>query len=162
MRKLPEVQDAKDVMNEALDWSTFKWLWEKTRVRQTADRANAVLEHQERAIKGKWSDECKAVYKNLSGKKAVPPKTEQEPTPPSDNHMAILVEKVLEADQAAERARVSAEDIFDQAEKQMSTDLARQGCKKAVHSWELREKAIRRAEAVAEACHASQANIPPS
>jgi hypothetical protein len=41
MRKLPEVQHAKELMTEAMDWSTFKWLFEKSRVRQTADRANA-------------------------------------------------------------------------------------------------------------------------
>ena len=32
----------------------------------------------------------------------------------------------------------------------MSSDLAREGCKKAIHSWELHEKAIRKAEAIME------------
>lgn len=56
---------------------------------------------------------------------------------------------MLEADISAERARLDAEETFDQAEKQMSVSMARDGCKKAIHSWELREKAIRKAEALA-------------
>jgi hypothetical protein len=51
-----------------------------------------------------------------------------------------LVEKALQADRAAQRAKAAAEDIFDQAEKQMSAELAREGCKKAMHLWELHEK----------------------
>ena len=41
MDKLPEVETAKALMNEAVTWSVMKWLREKNRVRQTADRANA-------------------------------------------------------------------------------------------------------------------------
>jgi hypothetical protein len=37
---------------------------------------------------------------------------------------------------------------FDEAERQLNTDLAREGCRKAIHQWELDEKAIRRAEAI--------------
>jgi len=29
-------------------WSALKWLWEKARVRETADRANAALDRLER------------------------------------------------------------------------------------------------------------------
>jgi hypothetical protein len=43
---------------------------------------------------------------------------------------------------------MDAEDAFDLAEKQLSTRLAREGCQKAIHSWDLHEKAIRKAEAV--------------
>jgi hypothetical protein len=32
-----------------------------------------------------------------------------------------------------------------EAERQMNTDLAREGCQKAIRQWELDEKAIRRA-----------------
>ena len=44
MRKLLEVQQAKELMNEAKDWSVFKWLFEKPRVRETADLANDALD----------------------------------------------------------------------------------------------------------------------
>jgi hypothetical protein len=59
----------------------------------------------------------------------------------------------MEADAAAERARIDAEAAFEQAEKEMSVSLARQGCKKAIRSWELHEKAIRRAEAAPDSAH---------
>jgi hypothetical protein len=152
MRKLLEVQDAKELMNEAMEWSTFKWLFEKPRVRQTADRANAALDRLDRAVKAQWSDEVKAIYKEFTEKtKAAarrPGKIEQQPES-ADPQISALVERVAEADHAAHRARMDAEDTFDEAERQMSTSLARDGCKKAVRSWELHEKAIRRAEALA-------------
>jgi hypothetical protein len=43
---------------------------------------------------------------------------------------------------------MDAEETFDEAERQLSTSLAREGCRKAIQSWELHEKAIRRAEAL--------------
>jgi hypothetical protein len=60
----------------------------------------------------------------------------------------LIAKKVKEADDEAYRARMDAEEAFDQAEKQLSTSLARDGCRKAIHSWELHEKAIRKAETV--------------
>jgi len=140
MRRLPEVQEAKELMNDAMEWSTFKWLWEKKRVRETADRANAALERLEKSIKAKWSNELKAAYKSACKKSGAPrPETESQ-----DPQLLQFVEKV----RAAHRARMDAEDTFDVAEKQMNTSLAIAGCKKAIHSWELHEKAIRRAESV--------------
>jgi hypothetical protein len=44
---------------------------------------------------------------------------------------------------------VDAEATFDEAEHRMSTHLAREGAQKAIDSWDLREKAIRKAEALA-------------
>jgi len=154
MRKLPEVQEAKDLMIQAMDWSSFKWLFEKSRVRQTADRANAALDRMNRSVKAQWSDEIKATHKRLCAKTPAalrrlekdPP--QQECTNPET---VLLLEKIIEADHAAHRVRMDAEDTFDRAEKLMSTDLAREGCQKAIHSWELHEKAIRKAEAIANA-----------
>jgi hypothetical protein len=151
MRKLSEVQEAKELMEEAADWSTFKWMFEKTRVRETADRANAALDKLERAVKARWSDELKAEFKEQSGRVAGAkrgPQTEQSPPHTSDPQIKVLVEKVMEADKAAKRAREDAEETFDEAEKQLNTSLAREGCKKAIHSWELQEKAIRKAQSV--------------
>jgi hypothetical protein len=51
-----------------------------------------------------------------------------------------------EKDDEAYRARMDAEKTFDDAEKQLSTSLAREGCRKAIFSWDLHEKAIRKAE----------------
>lgn len=150
MTKLAEVKEAKELMKEAMEWSSFKWLWEKQRVRQTADTANAALDRLERSTKMKWSDECKAMYKMLSGKKV---KEEAEAAAAGGHgdggELKRLVEKVFEADHARKHAKQAAEDAFDEAERRMSTDLAREGCKKAIHSWELHEKAIRYAAAIA-------------
>ena len=45
-------------------------------------------------------------------------------------------------------ARLDAEDTFDEAERRLSAGMAREGARKAIESWELREKSIRKAEAV--------------
>jgi hypothetical protein len=44
MRTLSEVEEAKALMIEAVEWSLFRWLFEKRRVRETADQANAALD----------------------------------------------------------------------------------------------------------------------
>ncbi len=149
MQNLPVVQEAKKLMNEAKGWSTFRWLFEKPRVRETADQANAALDRLNRAVKARWSDEVKATYKKLSRSDAArdPAATQPESI---NAHLALLLAKVIGADHAARRARESAEEAFEEAERQMSSDLAREGCKKAIHSWELHEKAIRKAEAIME------------
>lgn len=156
MRKLPEVQEAKELMNAAMDWSALKWLFEKPKVRETADRANGALDRLERSVKQRWSAEDKAAYKSVSAKPSGHGRHTEEAVPESgalDQRIPVL-EKVLEAHAAARRARADAEETFDEAERQMSTSLAREGCKKAIHSWELHEKAIRKAEAVAEEAQA--------
>src|SRR5579883_410333 len=73
--------------------------------------------------------------------------------PQKENLLATrpLIEKVKAADAAAHRARRDAEETFEVAERQLNLDLAREGCKKAIHSWELHEKAIRLAEELLEA-----------
>jgi hypothetical protein len=159
MRKLPEVQEAKELMTEAMDWSTFKWMYEKPRVRKTADRANAALDRLDRAVKTRWSDEVKATYKSLSAKTAgAAQRQEKDPQQPEsgNSQLRLLIENVKEADVAAHRARMDAEKTFDEAERRLSTSMAREGCKKAIHSWELHEKAIRKAEAVAGTTHADE------
>lgn len=150
MRKLPEVQQAKELMNEAIDWSVFTWMLEKSRVRKTADQANAALDRLERATKARWSDEVKAEYKKLSGKTGAARGQQkgQQQLQISDPQTRLLIEKVVEADSIAQRSRMDAEESFDEAERQLSKSLAQEGCKKAIHSWELHEKAIRKAEAV--------------
>jgi hypothetical protein len=150
MRKLAEVQEAKELMNEAIDWSVFKWMFEKPRVRKTADRANDALDRLERTVKARWSDELKATLHELSGKGGRRNQKGLETPPTTDPEIRLLVEKIKAADDAARRARMDAEETFDVAERQLSTSLAREGCKKAIHCWELHEKAIRKAEAAME------------
>jgi hypothetical protein len=147
MKKLPEVTIAKALMTEAMEWSVFKWLFEKRRVRGTADEANAALDKLERTVKSCWTIEVKTAYKRVSSKKAKTASPQQDETT-VDPELELVVKKVRDADDAAERARLEAEETFDEAERQLNTDLAREGCRKAIRSWELRERAIRSAEAV--------------
>ena len=162
MRNLPEVQEAKELMHEAMEWSAFKWLWEKSRVRETADRANAALDRLERTVKSHWSAEDKTAYKLLTAKTTTNPEPHEdtgsqlETTDPR----IVLLEEVHEAHAAANRARKAAEATFDEAERQMSTGLAQEGCKKAIHSWQLHEKAIRRAESVAHHSQVQKQSAP--
>lgn len=148
MRKLPEVVEAKELMTEAVEWSTFTWMFRKTKVRETADVANAALDKMTKHIKSRWSEEVRTAYRESAGKaeknSGRPPKGKSAAKSAED--IDALIEKVKAADAAAHRARNDAEETFDQAERQLNLDLAREGCKKAIHAWELHEKAIRLAE----------------
>jgi hypothetical protein len=134
MRKLPPVEEAKALMTEAREWSVWRWLTEKRRVRAAADRAVDALGEEERKVKAGWSEELQKAYSNGRGRKI-------------DVEIKAAVQGVKEADEIAEAARLDAEKTFDEAERFMSPGMARQGAQKAIESWELREKAIRKAEA---------------
>ena len=130
-------------MNEAKDWPVWRWLLEKQRVRTAADEANAALSALEKRVKSKWDDELKQTYRSL------PAKAESDGSGISDVTVRRAVERVKQADEAAENARLDAEATFDEAERRLSPSLAREGTGKAIASWELREKAIRQADALA-------------
>ena len=149
MRKLSEVEDARVLMTEAMNWSVMKWLSEKKRVRKQADLANAALDQLDQEIKTHWSDEVKAAYTELGGKISGADRRPHKHTSHGiDPQVALLARKLKTADDEAYRARMDAEDTFYQAEKHLSTRLAREGCQKAIDSWDLHEQAIRKAEAV--------------
>ncbi len=142
MRKVPEVEAAKALMNEAVDWSVMKWLKEKKRVRRAADKANEVLDALNRQTKESWAAELKAAYEAALASAGAG----SAHTNGTDASYAKLAETIKRADEAARRARQDAEDTFDEAERQLSARLAREGCKRAIASWELHEAAIRKAE----------------
>lgn len=149
MEKIPAVETAKAVMTEAVAWSVMKWLREKKTVRKVADQANAALDALNRTTKERWPDEVRAAYEAL----ALPPARKNKAcgpngseSPEASPRTILTAKKVKEADDEAYRARMDAEETFDTAEKQLSTALAREGCRKAIRSWELHEKAIRKAE----------------
>ena len=133
MKRLPEVEDAKALMQEAKSWSVMKWLREKKRVRAAADQANAALDNLRQKIQGSWPEDLQCSYKAKSWTQWAQQKGESRLR--ELNH-------VWEADQQAAQTRELAEKTFDDAEKQLSTRLAREGCEKAVRSWELFEIAI--------------------
>jgi len=141
MPTLPEVQAAKLLMNEAMNWSVMKWLRDKKRVRAAADEANAALDRIRRSIGERWNDEIKAAYAalaNSNGARKAPTKT--------NGDASRLAAQIKRADEETRHARMEAEETFEKAEKQLSTSLAREGCRQAVRSWELYEAAIRMAE----------------
>lgn len=151
MRKLAEVEEAKALMTEAMDWSVFKWLWEKRRVREAADRANAALDDLNRKVKARWPDGLKAAYKEFHarparGAKAHPAQPPAQDPPAIEPQTLLFLETVKRADEKAHRARLDAEKTFDEAERILSTSLAVEGCHKAIRSWELHEAATREAE----------------
>jgi len=139
MNKLSEVQAAKLLMNEAINWSVMRWLREKKRVRAAADEANAALDRLRQAIGQQWCEDLKAAYlASANGAKKVAPK--------GNGDSVRLAGQIKHADDEARHARMDAEETFDKAEKRLSTSLAREGCQKAIRSWELHEQAIRLAE----------------
>jgi len=144
MHKLTAVEEAKALMSEAKDWSVWRWLLEKGKVRATADQATAALGALENEVKAAWGEDVKKAYRALEGwaggnggfRKLNP-------------DIQLAIQRVKEADDKAEDARLDAEATFDEAERRLNANLARDGAQKAIDSWELREKAIRRAEALA-------------
>jgi hypothetical protein len=148
MRKLAEVEEAKQLMMEAVDWSVLTWLFEKRRVRETADRANAALDKLNRSVKAHWGDELKCIFKQVgSNKHPSGPRSDCDSGTLSPE-LRSFIEKVKVADEVARQARAAAEATFDEAERRLDTELAREGCRQAIRSWELHETAIRKAESI--------------
>jgi len=140
MRKLPEVEAARALMAEAMAWSVMKWLREKKRVRKVADQANAALDELNRTVKANWRHEVRDTYL------AVTQSNTTRASQAVNQDLIQFIHRVQDADDQASRARMDAERTFDEAERLLSTSLAREGCQKAIRSWDLHEKAIRRAE----------------
>ena len=65
MKKLPAVEEARAIMTQGMEWGVWKWLMEKKRVRQIADKATDALNEAEMKVKATWSDELKAAYDQL-------------------------------------------------------------------------------------------------
>jgi hypothetical protein len=107
-------------------------------VRKAADRANDALDQLSKETKLLWPDELRAAYGGLA----------QNAGRGNQPNAEILnaVKQVKRADDEAFRAHLDAESTFDEAERQLSTSMAREGCRTAIYSWEVHEKAIRIAE----------------
>ena len=150
MRKLPAVEEAKAIMTEGMEWSMWRWLLEKKRVRGIADEARAALDEFEMKVKATWSDDLKIAYNQLvsengdakhARKNAKLRKKEAEPK--RDSQIMAAVKRVKEADDEAYNAHEDAEDIFAEGEKRMSASMGDRFLSPAVF-----EAAIRTAEAL--------------
>jgi hypothetical protein len=148
MRSLPEVETAKELMKEARKWSVMKWLREKKRLRKAADQANAALDRLSHELKQRWPENIRIAYQYLPSAMS-PGKWDvrlPESSQADDAEALELAHQVRDADEAAYRARMIAEQTFDEAERKLSTTLAREGSVQAIQSWDLQEKAISLAE----------------
>jgi hypothetical protein len=155
MKKLEAVEESRAVMTLGLEWGIFKWLMEKPKVRKVADRATAALNDAEDKVKATWSDDLKRAYNYLAtqeddepskGKKAN--KTKAAPKD-IDPELLAIARGVYEADEVTETMRLDAEDTFAEGERKLSVGMAREGARKALATYDLHEKAIRKAEAAA-------------
>jgi len=139
MHKLAPVEDAKTLFNEAKDWSVWRWLIEKKHARTTADAAWEALEACEEKVKAGWDEEWRKAYGH----------------PKSRGHAALdpevraALERLHADDEEGKKAHEAAEAQFDEADRRMSSSMACQGAQMAIDAWELREKFIRKAEALA-------------
>jgi len=147
MNKFAEIEDAKALMTEALSWSVIKWLAEKKRVRKTADKANNLLWTMQKELRKFWSDELISAYEALAARTGNAG-ARQDATA-LDPEIRRLAKAVKQADDEAYAAHLDAEETFDKADKILSTAKAREGCRKAILSWELYEKALLKSEACA-------------
>lgn len=136
MQKFPEVEKAKELLTEAIDWSVVRWLREKRRVRKAADRANGLLDRLSAETRERWPADLQDAYRKLAA--GHPPAMAAA--------LLATARQSHRADAEAHRLRMEAESTFDDAERQLSTRLAREGCRKAISSWELHENALRLAE----------------
>jgi len=155
MRKLVEVEDAKSLLEVAKNWGVWKWLTEKKRVRQTADTAWEAFDVLEKEVKSAWSDDLQKATSELEAEAALaeggaPAKRKYEKAKKEAEHVdpqiKATAKKVKDALDEAYSVRMKAEDMFDEAEKRLSTSMAREASQVAIDAYNMREKAVRKAE----------------
>ncbi|HLY19291.1 MAG TPA: hypothetical protein VKR61_18825 [Bryobacteraceae bacterium] len=160
MRKLVQVEDAKSLLDEAKDWGVWKWLTEKKRVRQTADIAWETFDELEKEVRSGWSDDLQKAFDELAAETTVaeggaPAKRKYDKAKKDAAHVDPKIKavalKLKEADDQYYKLRMQAEDMFDEAEKRMSTSMAREASQVAIDAYNLREKSVRKAEMAARA-----------
>jgi len=103
-------------------------------------------------VKQRWPDPVRTAYEALcaeafSAKTSVS-KTQKQQSRADDPQASTIATKLKQADDEAYGARMQAEATFDEAERVLSTALAREGCMQAIRAWDLKEKAIRKAEEI--------------
>ncbi len=160
MRKLAAVEDARAVMTEGMDWSAWRWLLERSRVRQIADRATAALDSAATRVKSAWPADLKVAYSELVIANKNHNKNHTGESATSIPELRSLAKRIKDAEDKAERCRLAAEATFDEAEQRFSADLARQGARKALETYDLREAAIGKAEAAAKQLQAPAGREP--
>jgi len=160
MRKLTQVEDAKTLLEVAKNWGVWKWLTEKKRVRQTADIAWEAFDELDKEIQGGWNADLHKAYAELTTEAEVaeggaPAKRRYEKAKKDaagiDSKVKATAQKLKEAYDEAWRVRMEAERMFDDAERRLSTSMAREASQVAIDAYNLREKAVRKADTAARA-----------
>ena len=143
-------------MTEGMEWGVWRWLTEKKRVRMIADEARAALDELEMKVKAGWESEYKVAYNLFVGQEDAPKPGRRQANSknkvdPSNADAKILaaVKRVMEADDEAYNAHEDAEEAFAEAERRMSTSMARDAARMALVAYDRHEEAIRKAEALA-------------
>ena len=152
MQKLEAVEIARALMTEGQDWSVVRWLFEKRKVREAADKATAALAEANDKVKSSWGDELRRAYAELVAEAAADanPRAARKAKQDAQNvdaKIKLVAKRVKESDDEANQATMDAEEMFAEAERRMSASMARAAAQKALESYDLREKAIRKAEA---------------
>lgn len=156
MQKLPAVEEAKTLFEEASNWSVWRWLMEKRRARAAADRANQALDEAKERIKSTWGEKISLCYREFQAEAAVNGNSRarqkyeraREAAAAIHPELKAAVKRFHELEQKAWSARMTAEETFDEADRQLSASMARAGTGQAIESWVLHEKVIRKAEAL--------------
>jgi hypothetical protein len=130
MHKLEAVEAAKALFEEAKGWGVWQWLAGKPKARRTADAAWEALEEYEKKVKAGWSGDLRKAWRARDG--------DADPE----------IQRLKQADHDAHQARLEAEAQFDEADRRMSTSMAREGSQMAIDAWMTREKVIRKLEAL--------------
>jgi hypothetical protein len=157
MKKLDAVEEARALMREGLEWSAWRWLTEKGRLREAADRATESLEAANKKVKNSWNDDLKKAYADSLAEPALArdPKAAKQyekskrEAQDVDAKVKQAAKRVREADEEAIQSTTDAEGMFAEAERLLSASMAREAAQKALDSVDLRERAIREAEAAA-------------
>ncbi len=143
-------------MTQGMEWGVWKWLMEKKRVRAIADKARAALDDQEMKVKLTWSDDLKIAYNQLVAEDGAPKRgrnkgkeAKKSNGPAADAKALATVKRIKDADDDAYNAHEDAEDVFAEAERKMSTSMAREGARMALEAYDKHEAAIRKAETLA-------------
>jgi hypothetical protein len=156
MDKIAAVEQARKLFTEGQEWSVFKWLAEKGRVRNAADQARAALDECENRIKAQWSEALKSAYADLEAASAG---EDDDPFAAAEREFATsnaqpiaeeireLARRVKQADDEAYRAHEQAEETFALAERRLSVALSKRGAVEAILAYDLNYKAIDEAEA---------------
>jgi hypothetical protein len=156
MHKLTPVEEAKALFEEARGWGLWGWLTAKGRLRQTADRAWEAFDEYEGKVKASWSDGVLKAHRELEAQAAADAdgrarrsyEKAREEAKDVDPEIKAAVQRLKKADEECYKARMDAEAQFDEADAKLSTSMAREGAQMAIDAWLLREKFIRKMEAL--------------